>query len=387
MTSAAPDLARGIRPHPEQLLLLRACLGAPDDAREAWDNWRQRVGVPQRALSDPSTGIRRLFPLLFHAVSRHGFPVEKETSTLLRTAYLRDEARHATYARIAADALTALQAAGLRVIALKGAALAYTAYERPMLRHCHDLDVLVPDESLHEASKALHRMVLHSPRLIGEGHLRLLHESGLPIVLHSRLFRFPYYDMSFAELWSRSEAATVAGVDTRMLSPLDTLVHVCGHASYSTSRRSLVWISDACHLLARHPALDWSDLPERAGASRLSLPLHVTLEFLARDMGAPIPGPSLDSVHAAAQRAPVEGRALALFGAARNPGEHVAAMARMPGGWPSRRLVASSLCFPPPRAVRSAYAIRIPAALPFWYVFHVARQLISMVSAVCRRKS
>ena len=71
--------------------------------------------------------------------------------------------------------------------------------------------------------------------------------------------------------------------------PADSLLHVCGHASYSKSRQSLRWLTDAWLIVNRHPDLDWDLLLDCARRSHLALPLSVALSYLANDLNAPIP--------------------------------------------------------------------------------------------------
>src|SRR5581483_4511994 len=56
---------------------------------------------------------------------------------------------------LAAQALAALAAAGTTAYAARGVALAATVYESWSLRHCHDVDILVPAAEQERAVRAL----------------------------------------------------------------------------------------------------------------------------------------------------------------------------------------------------------------------------------------
>lgn len=375
MKALATELAESIQPPPQPRQLLRACLEPGPAAHEAWQAWRGGVRDAVSALSDSAVGLRRLLPLLHQAVIRHGLTDEKSILTLLRTAALRDEARHATFARIVAPALAALAESGRDFLVLKGAALAYTVYDEPALRHCHDLDLLVREEDWAAVRPLLRKLGFSSDSLIGPGHLRFLHRSGLPLVLHAQPFRFAYYTLPFAELWSRGVPARVAGVSARIPSPADQLLHVCGHASYSTTRRSQVWVADAWHLLKKHPDLDWDGVVRGAAGSRLGLPLAAALKALAACVTLPIPDAVMARLQEQAEQAEAVGRDLARFGASRHLGEYLRRLAGASAGRPARKMILESVLLPPVSAVRAVYPQRGAAGLALWYAGCALRRL------------
>lgn len=351
-----------ILPSPEQTWLLRACLQDGEAGREAWRVWRELAGDAKAAMAEDRWGVKRLLPLLYSALRRNGAEVDAALLPYLRTVFAREQMRTATYLRICGDVLTAVEREAIPTILLRGAATAVTSYEDPALRHCHDISLLVGPDDMRRAAGALRGCGLTSAVPEPSAYatdVYLRHESTLTVELHTRLFEVPFYDLPMADVLPRTREASVGGTPARVLSPTDALLHACGHASYSPSRKTLRWVCDAWHLLRRHPDLDWDLLIETARRSRLTLPLAVTLRYLAEELGAPVPAVVLKQVERDATRAPAVERDVALRGARLGSGqEQPALLRRIPGGWRVRASVAVWLLFPSRQYVREVMGVR-----------------------------
>jgi hypothetical protein len=267
-------------PTPSQTLFLRACLHSGPSGRDAWDAWSRQVGDPLKALTKGDRDVRGLLPLLLSALRRNGIQADAPLLTYLRSAQLTEALRSSSYRRLCGSAISAMTDHGIRAVVLRGAALAETVYQEPALRHCHDIDVLVEGDDTASAAMAL-ALVGFEPVQNGRSHMTLAHESGLPLVLQSRLFGRPYRDPPFNDVWARRETLSIGGVAAHIPSPADHLLHVCGHAS-------LRWVCDAWSLI-EHSDIDWQLLFDSALRGRLAAPLSITLGYLADDLQAPIP--------------------------------------------------------------------------------------------------
>ena len=284
--TALADALSAILPTPEDTLLLRACLTPKESGKLACEAWlkEHQNGFKKEA-------VKAFLPLLLRAVRNHAVKVDATFLTVLRSATVREELRTNTYKRVCGDLFSALSNHKIPTIVLGGAALADTVYAHPALRHSHDIDVLIPDAQFRRTGSLLLASLLFKSVKVpkaGFHHWDFKHASGLPLQLHSRLFQLPYYTAPLAEIWSRSQGLLIAGAPVRILSPEDSLLYVCGHASYSSSRHSLRWVSDAWFIIDRYPDLDWDLLFDCARRSRLDLPLSVMLRYLAETLDAPI---------------------------------------------------------------------------------------------------
>ena len=341
-------------------------------------------------LGEDRPGARTLAPLLLVALRRNGVMVDHALLAYLRAAYLREELRSKIYHRILRKVLSALATEGVSQIVLKGAALSETVYGDPALRHCHDIDLLLEEGDLLRAVRILDSqgfaLVREEPGA-DQYHVKLTHESGLPIELHSRLFRIPYYSAPLADVLGHCRTEVIAGIQTRILSPTDNLLHVCGLASCSSSSGSLRWTCDAWHLIVRYPNLGWEILFECALRSHLALPLSVTLGYLAESLDAPIPATLLDRLSVAASQTDPMGREAALLAALAVTRGELRGLIGMTNGWGPRIRVAAVMLFPSASHLRWAYHVRHTWLLPFYYVYRPLKYIANRIRWSWRRRT
>jgi len=362
-------------PSPEESLLLRVCLSRAELAREAWSLWRSGRNLCDETVLGNSS-VRKLQTLLFSAVQSHSLEIEKEGLTHLRTAYLKEELRSNAFRRICREVLLSLENEGLPAIVLKGTALAETFYPNPVMRHCHDIDILLPEPKLSTAECLMASRgfrVCTDPK--PHGQLKLIHKSDLPLVFHSRLFGLPYYNTLLPEIVSRAETRSICGVSAKILAPTDCLLHVCGHASYSSKRSSLRWVVDAWFIIERHPDLDWDLLLDSTRRSNLSLPLSVMLTYMAESMYVAIPPAFLHSLYDAASKSQRIERELALHGTHLADRGGLKSLWHRIRNWRECAFVLQWLLFPSPRYLHFVNQTHPPWLLPLHYVYRPLQYL------------
>lgn len=375
-SSSSPALSNALSfllPTSEETLLLRICLSPREAARDAWTEWRNQRDRSGKALLK-NRSVKKLRPLLFNAVKSHSLEIDKEALTYLRTAYLKEELRNAAVRRICCEVLLMLEKERLAPIVLKGAALAETVYSNPVLRHCHDIDILLPDEELSRPAGFLPSLgfrVCAAPNSHSR-HLKMVQGSGLPLEFHGRLLDVPYYQMPISEIRSRCRSQVIASVNSHILNPADSLLHVCGHASYSGRRQSLRWVTDAWFIIDRHPDLEWNELLNSIQRSHLALPMSVMLEYLAGTLEAPIPSSFLTRLSAAASQSDAIERQLALRGTRSDGQRSLRELFRKTTNWRERLFVVQWLLFPSPGYLSWVDQIH-PWLLPFHYLYRPLR--------------
>jgi hypothetical protein len=370
-------ITSAILPGPEETQLLRACLWSGELGAEAWQKWSNKIADPSAFLRQEKDGIKGLLPLLFDTLQTNGVVVESEFRTYLRTAYLRDELRSRTYSRICRNVIDALASAGIPAALLKGAALAETCYKRPSLQHAHYLDILIRDHDLDRAVKILgpHGFACAKFGWKPEG-VELTHESGLPLVLHRRLFRLPIYSAPMKEIWASSRAEKIDGAPTHILCSTDNLFHICGSVFDLEPYQSLRWVCDAWFLIQHSSDLDWNLLVERARRSRMVLPLMMTTNYLSESLGAPVPASFLAGLRAAAvETEPVEGEA-ALFAVQTSARGGLKKIILCCGDWPTRKFVLKWALVPSREFMRCVYGVATPRLLPLCYLYRPLRYLV-----------
>ncbi|MFN2569497.1 MAG: nucleotidyltransferase family protein [Candidatus Dormibacteria bacterium] len=291
-----PGALSVLLPSPTQTLFLRACLPTGETGRAAFDAWCARVGDPAMALRNPRHADRRMRPLLLSSTARNGAGIGHDLVVMCRAARLAEELRLPQLIEAGHEALERTRAAGVPVIMLRGPVLAKAAHGDVVLRHCHDIDLLVPPEAIGDAVGALAPWPGQSLR---QGR-RLTHPSGSLIALHSRLYHEPHYCGPFPELSTGQVAAMPAARPIPALDPADLLVYVCAHEVDVGSTNSLRWAADAWGLIDRTPELDWDRAFATARAGHLVLPLLLLLAWLRRELDAAIPEEFLERLGEAA---------------------------------------------------------------------------------------
>ncbi|MEP7313400.1 MAG: nucleotidyltransferase family protein [Pseudomonadota bacterium] len=297
MKSGEPfELAyRQLLPSHEQGLLLTACLHTGDAAGRAWSEFGAVAGDPKVYFETNRTGLKGLLPFVGASLAANGVGISKPFQTYVRVAMVREGLRSRIYAEILGTVLDCLGAAQIPVVLLKGGALSAAVYPQPSTRHNHAIDLLVDPRQMLAASAAL-AQIQFTPGLAGPGaahHRTFRHSSGLALGLHSRLLFLPHFDLPVDEIRARLRTISIDGRAVWILSPEDSLVHICGHAAYSRGRANLRWACDVHFLLQQNPALDWPLVVRLAAQSGVVLPTMVLLQWMREMLRAPIPGERL----------------------------------------------------------------------------------------------
>lgn len=372
-SSIAPSLRWALsRPLPgrEESWLLRAVLHRGGSAADAWRRFSSSVDDLPALFRTDTGGRKRLSPLLLDSIRANRLPADPGLLTILRTAWLREELRAEAYHGIADEVYDALSGAGVPFLVLKGAALAWTAYPEPCLRHAHDIDLLLPAARVPEAASLLagRGWTGEQPAPGGQGTV-LHHQSGLPVRLLHRSYRAAFYRSSFAALHERSRTVPLGGSPSVAVpSPADQLAHALGHASYCPGRSTLVWAADAWMIVHRTPDLDWDAFVEAVGDARLDLPMAVVMRYLVDVLELPLPAGVMAELERRASGVGPLGRDVALYGARQTRGAHAALTSRLRPGWSDRLTLLRWQLFPSRAYLAWAYDDPPAALLPLIYL-------------------
>jgi hypothetical protein len=285
-------------PTSEATLLLRACLQCGEPARVAFLELEREVGDLVRCARDDRLGLRRLLPLLYDSIRRNEITVDRELQTLLRTSHVREQLRWDSYREILAGVLHSLTKADVPVLVIRGAAFVETLYNSPAHRHCHDIDLLIEDEPAKVVAALAGQgfRAASSRECSNIGDVELIHGSGLPLVLHRHVLP----TSSVLGDFERSLSQVVAGVASRVLSPVDQLLLACMTAK-SRDAKELFWACDIWRMLMTRPDLAWSDVVRGARDAGVSISIASVLRFLSVHLAAPIPETILTQLEVAAE--------------------------------------------------------------------------------------
>ena len=182
----------------------------------------------------PQLREHRLMPAAHWVVRRSNLRIPSEASDPLESAFygasLRHEQLHAALAEIAG----ALSQKGLQAIALKGMALADSAYPHPACRPMEDLDLLVRPDDRGAVSEVLVSLG-YIDRSFGVEDFRNP-ATGVVVDLHAELLntteisvRRKVWDPPLAEWWRRGARLT-PHPSLLTFSSADHLEYLCHHA-------------------------------------------------------------------------------------------------------------------------------------------------------------
>jgi hypothetical protein len=354
------DTMQLLLPSAPLTLLLRAATLQGDDVAAAWSQWRRATPDPKAFLASDRVGIKRHLPLLYRNLAVHGVDLGRDIEPYFRAARAREEFRSVRYRRFLGDVLTALHQDGVEFLVGRGVTVGETIHTDPVLRHSHDIDLLVRTHDLPAAAAALQKaQFLPSAKRETPGQHRFDHESGLPVELHDRLYRTPFYDGELAGPFGRPRNGEILGVPVKLISDTDLLVHAPIHASTVWQRRGLSWIIDVITLLRRREAegvpTDWPMIARIASNARAALPAYVMYQYLADTVNIPIPADVMGALRKAASKAGPLQHLAAIDGLRAELQTRRIKLIVESSGWRSRVALGRSTLFPPPAYFTNRY--------------------------------
>ena len=286
-------------PSPTQTLLLQACLGPVGGIEGAWRKWCKQVREPRKLIQGDRWGIKAVLPLLHHSLGKGQVVLDKETQTLLRTAFFREQLRLATIRRLCRQLLQSLRAQTIDAVLTGDLAIAETAYDSPVLRHCGNIRLLLAKD---EIERAVRHVRQENWRLVARtgqanGNYTLLDEqSGLELQMLSRLSLMHKGSDRAQGILSRSRKVLVNHQAIRLPCWADLLIEAMEYALIHGSWRRIDWVCDAAVLLKHPSEQDWSTFVEIVRRNCLSWPILAVLNYLRDSFGCCVPHAVFDDL-------------------------------------------------------------------------------------------
>jgi hypothetical protein len=228
-------------------------------------------------------------PLFYRNLKQLGFrSVPPEVRAELEAFYRSNALWNTLCARELMQVLRLLGEAGVRVIPLKGVALAESLYGDITLRVCADIDILVPRRMVAQAFRLL--LFRGYSAEFTEGFFEdLLRRSDIEYALlrEEQWFRYllelhwgicwePSLDEGAAEdLWTEAHVKTFFGVPAYTLSPEWEILYLAAHAARH-QWTGLKWLVDI-HEVCSRGGVDWGKVREKAGKLGWEEMLELTL--------------------------------------------------------------------------------------------------------------
>jgi putative nucleotidyltransferase-like protein len=218
----------------------------------------------------------------------------------LRDIAVRSAAHSLQVGRELGHVLEAFRRHDIPVIVLKGGHLGQVVYESFALRTMCDLDVMVRRDGLTKAAGVLGDLG-YAPQYYGveevdyeqHHHIRpMARAEGVRVELHWSIAPpDPTLAVDLEGMWERARRIDLSGVESRVLSPEDLILHLCLHASYSHKFRAGLRACWDILELVRHygPELDWDEVVRRAHEWRIGKYVYLTLRLVRELLEVDIP--------------------------------------------------------------------------------------------------
>ncbi len=236
--------------------------------------------------------------------------IPREIMYQLRTAYQGNLARNMYLYTELKRILETFFDKGVKVIVLKGAALAKTVYGDIGLRQMSDIDLLVKREDLPHAEDIMSGLGYRfqgdmPPDWYRENHQHISYihpEKNIPVEIHwhisrrAHLSRIRIVDTDIMERWwERAQNIEFSGSKALMLCPEDLILHLCLHFfkhrfisqdESFTSKGALIQMCDIFQTLKHYRGkIDWVRLKSEAEKYRIESLISTTLFIVREIMG------------------------------------------------------------------------------------------------------
>jgi hypothetical protein len=247
------------------------------------------------------TQMHRVAPALFACLSRSEIQIPEAAWNRLHAEYQRNLLHNLSSAAELAAILELFKQAGIRAMPFKGVVLAATAWGDLTSRPGGDLDLLLDEQHIEQATRLLRERGYHLQTALHPDGAQIEpdnHEYGLQrpsdgLVVELRWRLDMVYgrfgrNLGLDWVWPRRGTATVAGATVPDLSPDTALLILCMHGSkHSWSR--LVWIMDVARMADSSPDLDWTALIREARSLGLGRALALGMLLAHQVAGAALP--------------------------------------------------------------------------------------------------
>ncbi len=280
--------------------LLECLRGAPERARDVRHTQLLEADWQGVAVSALKHGLR---PLLYERLASDtpGLKVPATVRESLREAFLANGLRNALLYRDLGKVLGVFRQKGIAAIVLKGAHLAQVVYPTIASRQMSDIDLLVKPSDLAQAAAALresgysceiepHDIETWRLRHPGSHHLPPFAMPPHPSLELHWAISAPPTQGEVPDVWDEARLVTIAGVEARVLSPEDLLIHLCLHSRLHRFSQGLRPVCDLSAALSHYQGeLDWRKVLSRAKAWHAEQCVYLGLWLGQKLMDAPVP--------------------------------------------------------------------------------------------------
>lgn len=247
---------------------------------------------------------RAAAPLLISHLStlEHASLIPEEVLYRLKQAAQKVLARSMVLSHSFVQIMTRLNQEGIPVIALKGIYLSDWLYGTMGLRQFSDLDLLVPPNACEKALDVLESMGYQSERLQLSTfatkqspfvHYPPMIRKGVSVEIHRYIHaEYEAYAVDLDRMWQESLPIQLYGVDVRVFSPEDQLLHCCLHLDkhLRSGLFQFTCLYDLINLIEhKKDVLNWSRFETICKASKAESATYKYLSLVCLHFGVTLP--------------------------------------------------------------------------------------------------
>ena len=268
-------------------------------------------GEAQAARIHELLGPQIRWDALVHLAEHHGVQsivaralwnvrdVPTEALHTLKQNYQSNLHKALSLSRELARIVQCLSQAGIEFLPYKGLTLAETLYGDIALQQAGDIDLLIHAADLKRVRHAIAKLGYTPHVKLSEdeedAYLKSGYECAFDGALGKNLLevqwavqpRFYAVDLDMEALFRRGQAATVAGVEVKLLAAEDLFLMLALHAAKHVWEK-LIWICDLARL-SQLPTLDWNWICGKARQLGTERIVRITLELAQRLLACSIP--------------------------------------------------------------------------------------------------
>lgn len=260
-------------------------------------NWRAVGALAER---------EKLLPVVWSYMREHAALIPAEIREAFQAQAAVTEFRMAMTETALRQVVETLAREGIRVMLLKGAALASTVYGSFLKRPMGDFDLLVPPGEAERAWQVMRtagwRLELEGGEQFFDGHQHLpglVDPKGLNLVLEVHRTMLPPtgpFLLDADELWRDARPVRLGGVEAWVPSDHHQLLHLSVHFAWSHMFSGMGrTVRDIAFILGAGP-FDWERFRDTATATRAGTCAYWTLAITRTLSGTAIPEPVLEAL-------------------------------------------------------------------------------------------
>ncbi|HRQ37740.1 MAG TPA: nucleotidyltransferase family protein [Chloroflexota bacterium] len=298
---------------------------------------------------------------------------------------------------------TALAAAGVQTVLLKGIAFYLTIYPDPAVRPMNDLDLWLQPGDVPIAWQVMADLGFHDKGLWPDATAIPPHVTQLDFypgdLKTSPLSVELHWDLSqregvrgrlpLARWWAEAISVPWRDQSVKVLSSEAALVHTAVHQILE--HRAEIrwrWLLDIDQLARGRPdyhltPADWQQAAADANEAGVLPAVQAALRLIARELATPLPEPALDLLVQKADPVQRE-RAIYIANPHRSAVGKVLLNAQNTSGWQRKTAVILPTLFPHPSYMQQRYHVRHRALLPVYYLARLLKGVAIALKSVIR---